>query len=158
MAYKYKIDKKSKTLLKLFILLYANNTVILADSKGELQNALNTSEQHCNTWKLTVNINKSKILLFSKGRHPIHNFHFRNEPLKVVKVYKYLGVYFSRNCSFYRCKQQIAVHATRSMYSLIRNAYRLIYRKISSINQIYQVYFMVLKSGALETGYSLIFF
>lgn len=37
-----------QTYFKIFIFLYASDTVILADSKGQLRNALNTYEQYCN--------------------------------------------------------------------------------------------------------------
>ena len=51
-------------LLKPFILLYADDTAILSESEGDLKNALIKYENYCNVWKLTVNVDKSKIIGF----------------------------------------------------------------------------------------------
>ena len=45
--------------LKLYSLLYADDTVILAENEEELQKALNGLEDYCNTWDLTVNLDKT---------------------------------------------------------------------------------------------------
>jgi len=54
--------------LKLFILLYADETVIFAESAEELQTALNIFEKYCSEWKLSINVSKTKIVVFSKRR------------------------------------------------------------------------------------------
>ena len=118
-------NENLQTFFKLFILLYADDTVIMADNETDLQNALNTYQQYCDIWKLTVNISKSKIVVFSKGRQPLYNFVFNNQPLDIVNDYKYLGIYFSKTGSFYKCKHHISLQATKAMYSLLRNANRL---------------------------------
>ena len=84
--------------VKLLLLLYADDTVILAESSGELQLALNVFAEYCQSWKLKVNISKTKIVIFSKGvckNYPI--FHFNNDNIDVVKEYIYLGILFSCN-------------------------------------------------------------
>jgi len=53
-------------LLKRFIILYADDTAVLAESEGDLKNALIQYENYCNAWKLTVNVDKSKIIVFFK--------------------------------------------------------------------------------------------
>lgn len=64
------IEKELFLYLKMFILFYADDTVILAESANDLQFALNEFYRYCDTWKLTVNICKTKIVVFSKGRQP----------------------------------------------------------------------------------------
>ena len=112
-------------LLKIFILLYADDTVILAETADDLREALNTYERYCDMWKLTVNTSKTKIVVFSKSRNNQYNFSYKNEPIDVVEEYKYLGVMFHKNGSFTKSKSYIAQQATRAVYSLIRNANRL---------------------------------
>jgi len=41
--------------LKLFVLLYADDTIILAESAGQLQNALDGMTQYCRDNKLKIN-------------------------------------------------------------------------------------------------------
>ena len=54
--------------MKLFLLLYADGTVIFAESQQELQQILKLFEHYCNIWKLKVNISKTKIVVFSKTK------------------------------------------------------------------------------------------
>ena len=43
------------TYLKIFVLLYADDTVLLGDTENDLQNSLNLYQNYCDTWKLSVN-------------------------------------------------------------------------------------------------------
>ena len=54
---------------KLVCLLYADDTIILAESPDELQVALNAVQGYCTTWHLTVNASKTKIMIFSRGKN-----------------------------------------------------------------------------------------
>ena len=70
-------------LLKLFILLYADDTAILAESEGDLKNALIKYENYCKAWKLTVNVDKFKIIVFSKRRQTNYDFNLCGSRLKL---------------------------------------------------------------------------
>lgn len=59
---------------------------------------------HCDTWKLTVNICKTKIVVFSKGRQPKYVFSYNGLPIEIVKEFNYFGVIFSRTGSFFKAK------------------------------------------------------
>ena len=52
---------------KLFMLLYADNIVIFANSAEQLQESLNMLSDYCRKWKLTVNVSKTKVMVFRKG-------------------------------------------------------------------------------------------
>ena len=115
-------DETIVTFLKMFVLLYADDTVILSDSAESLQNALNIYAQYCETWKLTVNLDKSKVMIFSKGTNDLHTFSLNGTNLEIVSEYKYLGVYFSKNNSFHSTKKHIAEQGTKALYSLLSKA------------------------------------
>jgi hypothetical protein len=53
--------------LKLFIILYADDTVILSESESDLQAQLDAFHEYCLTWKLKDNIDKTKIVIFGSG-------------------------------------------------------------------------------------------
>ena len=53
---------------KLYLLLCADDTVIFAESPEKLQIALDTMRSYCDTWKLQVNVSKTKVVVFSKGK------------------------------------------------------------------------------------------
>jgi len=52
---------------KLFAILYADDTVILSESKDGLQKALDIFESYCEIWKLQVNVNKTKVMILRTG-------------------------------------------------------------------------------------------
>ena len=58
-------DENISSFLKLFILLYADDTVLFSTSRQELQATLNVFASNCEKWKLTVNVQKTKVIIFS---------------------------------------------------------------------------------------------
>ena len=52
---------------RIYCLLYADDTIILAESPEELQTALNALHAYCLKWKITVNVKKTKVIIFSRG-------------------------------------------------------------------------------------------
>jgi hypothetical protein len=80
---------------KLYLLLYADDTVIFAESDPELQADLNAMYLYCETWKLNVNASETNIVFFSKSRNP-ENLHFtyNDEKPSTVEEFQYLGTLF----------------------------------------------------------------
>ena len=112
--------------LKIFILLYADDTVILSSSMEGLQHALNVYADYCNTWKLQVNQAKSKIVIFAKRKQDAnYTFTLDNIALETVSEYKYLGILFRKNNSFFTTKKHIAEQGTKAAYSLLAKARNL---------------------------------
>ena len=111
---------------KLFVLLYADDTAILAESSSDLQNALDTYALYCETWKLKINIAKTKVLVFSRRRLPNYEFTMGGDRLEVVSEYKYLGVIFSKGGSFLTMKKHIALQASKAVFSLLKKARSLL--------------------------------
>ena len=54
--------------IKMYIILYADDTVILAKSPTELQLSLDAMQSYCNIWKSNINTSKTKIVIFSRGK------------------------------------------------------------------------------------------
>ena len=87
--------------LKLFVLLYADDTIILAETAEELQLALTSLKDYCHQNFLKVNLTKTKVLIFSRGKlKNIPDFFYGDEKVEVVDDYVYLGVVFNYNGSF----------------------------------------------------------
>ena len=61
---------------KLNCLLYADDLLLLSESKEGLQSCLDSLKANCDRWKLKVNLNKTKIMIFSKGHKSFKKFHF----------------------------------------------------------------------------------
>ena len=54
-------------MINLCILLYADDIILFGKTPEELQNALEVLEEYCKRWKLIINTNKTKAMVFRKG-------------------------------------------------------------------------------------------
>ena len=97
-------DEEIQIFYKLYVLLFADDTIILAESYEELQAALNSLHEYCQNWKLTVNASKTKVVVFSRGVIQVETTHapliFGVERLDYVRDYTYLGTRFYCNGKF----------------------------------------------------------
>ena len=48
--------------MRLYILLYADDIVLLADSETDLQSLLYLTEAWCKKWRLEINLSKTNIM------------------------------------------------------------------------------------------------
>ena len=54
-------------MLKMLMLLYADDTICSESAEG-LQQALDALSDYCDKWNLRVNVDKTKIVVFSRGK------------------------------------------------------------------------------------------
>ena len=106
--------------LRIFILLYADDTVLFGKNEQDLQFCLDEFERYCTNWKLTVNTEKTKNMVFSGQDLEEYQFYLRGKHLEVVEEYKYLGIFLSKNASYTNCKKHIAEQANKAMFGLFR--------------------------------------
>ena len=106
--------------LKIMVLLYADDTVLFSDTESDMQHALDAFHVYCNTWRLTVNTEKTKIVVFSPGKQKTYRFMFDGLEIELTNEYKYLGVYFTRGGAFAKAKQHIAEQANKALFSLLK--------------------------------------
>ena len=83
-------------------------------------------ERYCGMWKLNINVSKTKITVFSRGKiRKIPKFFFGENELEVVGQYKYLGLIFNYNGKFTEAKKQLVVKGNRAMFLLLRKCRQL---------------------------------
>ena len=88
--------------------MYADDQVILGKSEEELQTKLSQLSEYCKKWKLEINADKTKCLIFSRGGRLCNmNVKVNNVKVENVKSFKYLGFTISisiftgvKMCSF----------------------------------------------------------
>ena len=109
-------------MLKFFLLLYADDIVVFGDTAAELQRSLDILCEYCHQWKLKVNINKTKVLIFKKGgRLPRElQFLYDGEVIEIVNNFTYLGINFTSGGSFIQATKTLAGQAQKAIYK-IRN-------------------------------------
>ena len=120
-------DEQIDNFLKLLILMYADDTIILADSETNMQTALRALQQYCDKWKLEINCSKTKISIFSRGKinSSKYNFLYGGSKIEIVNSYKYLGLEFNSSGSFKKTIESLKPQASRAMFSLISKSRRL---------------------------------
>ena len=113
-------------LLKLFILLYADDTIILAENQQELQRALTSVHEYCVKYNLTVNIKKTKIIIFSKGKvRKFPNFTYGKNIIEVVSDYVYLGATMNYNNKPAKAIKKQLDQARRAQFAMLIKARKL---------------------------------
>ena len=94
----------------LHCLIYADEVVLLSASAAGMQDKLKRLEEFCDDWRLNVNTDKTKIIVFNKaGRIIKSKFKFKNEIIDGVSSYRYLGLYFSASGSFSYTKSELYI-------------------------------------------------
>ena len=84
--------------LKIFLLLYADDTVLMSENVNGMQTILNIFSEYCNTWKLQVNIAKTNVVIFSKSKITQNTRVMSdNKELDIWESYNYLGILFNFN-------------------------------------------------------------
>ena len=106
--------------------LYADDLVIISKSKAGLQEKLNGLSTFAKEKDLTINIKKSKIMVFNqngktlKGEYCLIN----GQKLDVVSKYTYLGVDIPSSGSFSTSIRELTDKAKRAMMSLFSTIMR----------------------------------
>ena len=80
--------------------------------------------------KLTVNISKTKNVMFSGGRAKQDlKVYFNGEQIQVLNEHMYLGVFLSSNGSYTKANKHIIDQANNALFSLLRKI-RVLYLPI----------------------------
>ena len=112
--------------LKLFVLLYADDTVVMAETAEQLNIALTAVYNYCKLWDLTVNTSKTKVVILSRGKvQQYPDFKFGDSVLEVVSDYLDLGTIFNYNNRFPKAIQRQVTQAKKAMFALVTKTRRL---------------------------------
>ena len=119
-------DDDVEYFVRLFTLLYADDTIVLAETASELQKALDAVHDYCLQWSLTVNTAKTKVVVFSRGKiRKLPHFTFGSKQIEIVDDYIYLGTMVNYNGSFKKTIAKQVNQAHRAMFALLTKSRRL---------------------------------
>ena len=106
--------------LPLSCMLYADDLVIFSKSKNGLQDYLDSLSEYCKENDLSVNLNKTKVLIFNNCGRTMnkHVLYYRGSKLDNVSNYKYLGLQFRTCGNFTYTKQEIKKVALKALYKV----------------------------------------
>ena len=105
---------------RLNCLLYADDLILLSESEKGLQSCLDSLNSYCNRWKLKINVTKTKVIVFSKGKRKLSQFNFTidNQHIEAVEKYKYLGVILSYNDNLKHVAEHMCNKGLKAVFSL----------------------------------------
>ena len=111
-------------LVEIVILLFADDGILVSDTVCGLQNQLNVL---CNTanhlGRVVVNLDKSE----KKGGHIAlcEKWKYDDSPLKIVNVYKYLGVYLSARLSFFHAWKDMSQRGKKGVICIFKSLWSI---------------------------------
>ena len=83
-----------------------------------MQLCLDTLSDYCAKNCLSVNLKKTQVLVFGKGKVSPVCFYYRTHLLEHVSSYKYLGIVFSSNGSFSICQEDLYKRALKAYFKI----------------------------------------
>ena len=114
-------------IIELFIMLFADDVVLLSYTPVGLQHQLNLLARNADALDLTVNLEKSNIVVFRNGGYlaRCEKWYYKDYVVKVVNAYKYLGVWFSTRLSFSHSLESQKAKAKTGIVEIFKTLWKL---------------------------------
>ena len=95
-----------------------------ADTVFDMQTKLDLLHIFCKKWKLIVNLDKTKMMVFRNGGYlkAIEKWNYGDENIEVISYYAYLGMIFSSRLCWSKCLENYSLKALR-MVGAMRNVF-----------------------------------
>ena len=114
-------DDSILNMLNIFLIMYADDIVVLAASPAKLQKKLHSLHTYCNTWQLSVNVDKTKVVVFRNGGTVNDTWSYNRSNLKIVDSFNYLGIHFFYNGKFRTSQKTLAEQGRKAMFGILKS-------------------------------------
>ena len=107
--------------------MYADDVLLLSNSREELQAVLDFFYDYCQKWKLHMNTTKTSIIIFRKGGTTSldDHFFFGDKLLTISNSVSYLGFVLSCSGKFLQTQSNLADLGLKTVYKLFNDTYEL---------------------------------
>ena len=125
---------------ELFLLLFADDLVLISGTPKGLQNQLNILERESNKLNLVVNIDKTNIVVFRRGgrTRKCENWTFNGSSIRITNKYKYLGYVFTSKLSMNVALKEAAIKAKSKIVSILRVMSRIGCANVTIFTKLYE--------------------
>ena len=114
-----KDNKDLNVFLKLFVLLYADDTILLNENEEDMQKAINDTADYCTANDLKINVSKTKFMIFSRGKvKNVKILYMDDTPIERVDTFTYLGVKLKYNNTFQTAIKHNVEKAKKALFKL----------------------------------------
>ena len=123
-------------------LLYADDLIVMADSKDELQIAIDSVASYCCEYNLTINAKKTQYIIFHKGRLPKNsNVFLDGQNIQRENSVSYLGFTFTSQLRFSQHLDKLCVKA-RARISFLFSSIPLAHLPVPILMAVFDVYIL----------------
>ena len=101
-------------------MLFADDLVLLSESAEGIQRCLGKLKNYCHQWGLTINQDKTKVIIFNKGSKKLKKFKFyvNDSEIEIAQSYCYLGIIFFSCGTFNRAISALHDKARKAFFAL----------------------------------------
>ena len=112
--------------IELFIMLFADDIVLLSETMIGLQTQLNSLYNAASRLELKATMDKSNTVVLRKGGYlsSREKWVYGGSTVSVVHSYKYLGIYFSTRLSFKLTCDDFVSKAKKAVLSILNKLYK----------------------------------
>lgn len=116
-----KLENEIHIFYNFFVILYADDTIILSESKENRQNSLDIFHSYCEMWNIRVNANKTKVMIFSKRKVRQNiEYYLNGQKQEIIDTFTYLGVLFKYNGCFIETRKKRVEQAHKALFSIYK--------------------------------------
>ena len=115
--------------LYIYLLLFADDAVIFSETPEGLQKSLDNFEIYCKKWYLTVNVQKTKVVVFRKGGNLAQNkvWSYNGQQLETVASFYFQGIVLSSGGSYKQATKTLQTRALKQCIIYLISLKKLIY-------------------------------
>ena len=103
------------------IVMFADDLVLLADSSDGLRQSLSVLQDYCRTWHLTINAEKTKVMICSNVSPSAHfSFYINDTEIEITPSINYLGLVLTSNGSMTSAISSLTNQARKAVFALLK--------------------------------------
>jgi hypothetical protein len=111
--------------LAIRLLLYADDLALMSHTPVGLQKQLDVLQAFCYERQLTVNVKKTKVVVFEARKFVCQAFQYEDETIKQLNSFKYLGVELHGTKGMQAAIQWLAMSGKKAVFALRRRCAKL---------------------------------
>jgi len=114
-------------IVQVLIMLFADDVILASYCATGLQTQINILKQYADSFSMTVNLSKTKIIVFRKGGFlgAREVWWYGDKQIEVVNNYKYLGLCFSTKLSLTQAISELATKAKQRTVQILKCLWKL---------------------------------
>ena len=107
-------------LISVFLLMYADDMVLIAESPSGLQQLIDNLYVYNSECNLSLNVDKTKIVVFRNGgkMKDSEKWYYNGKSLDIVNKFNYLGMLFNFNGKFNVTQKHLAQQGKKAYFAL----------------------------------------